>query len=216
MDTDWFGQILTDIKSLKIQGAEHVARAAVETLARLVSEKGSLDIKKEAELLRKARPTEPMLRNAVDYFLKNATVANAQAVRDKAIAGFDEGDARIASYAAGLIKDKGVYFTHCHSSTVIAAFRFAKLQGKRFIVHNCETRPLYQGRKTAQELAELGIPVMHFVDSAALGALDGCDAVFLGADALNADGSIANKIGSAMIAELAQSRKIPVYGSLIP
>jgi ribose 1,5-bisphosphate isomerase len=207
----WFAQVLQDIKSLRIQGAEHVARAAVEALARLVKERGSLAVTKEAEQLRQARTTEPMLRNAIDYFLKNATAKNADIVRDRIISGFDEGDRRIAEYAAGLIKANGTYVTHCHSSTVIAAFRLAKEQGISFTVHNTETRPLFQGRKTSQELAALGIPVTHYVDSAARVALKACDAVFLGADALLVDGKVVNKIGSEMVAELAHSRSIPVY-----
>jgi translation initiation factor 2B subunit (eIF-2B alpha/beta/delta family) len=84
-------------------------------------------------------------------------------------------------------------------------------RSRTFTVHNTETRPRFQGRKTATELAAAGIPVVHFVDSGARLSLKGASALFLGADALLADGKVANKIGSEMLAELAHSRGIPVY-----
>lgn len=208
---DWFTRLVADIRSLKIQGAERVARAGIKGLARLARERTTLDVRKEAELLTEVRPTEPMLRNAISYFLRNATPATGEKMLARIVTGFDEADTRIAEYAASLVKEGGVYFTHCHSTTVVGAFLLAHRQGKVFAVHNTETRPREQGRKTARELAKAGIPVTHFVDSGALIALKGCAAVFLGADALLADGRIANKIGSEMIAELAKSRGVPVY-----
>ncbi len=207
----WFHKLVADIKALKIQGAERVAREAVKGLARLVRERGSLAVRREAELLKRARPTEPLLRNAAGYFLRHASLTNSEKVLARIITGFDEADARIAGYAAGLIREGGTYFTHCHSSTVVQAFLLAKRQGKSFSVRNTETRPREQGRKTAKELAAAGIPVAHYVDSGARAALTGCKAVFLGADALLADGRVANKVGSEMIAELAKNRGIPVY-----
>lgn len=207
----WFTQLLEDITSLKIQGAEHVAREAVKGLARLAKERASLSLQEEARLLLATRPTEPMMRNAIHYYLSHATKGNHERLVRNIIERFDRGDQRIADYASTLLKEEGTYFTHCHSSTVMAAFHRAKEKGKRLSVHNTETRPRYQGRVTATELAAAGIPVTHGVDSAARLLLKGCDAVLLGADALLKDGKAANKIGSEMIAELAHARRIPVY-----
>jgi ribose 1,5-bisphosphate isomerase len=207
----WFSQLCDDIRSLKIQGAEHVARAAVEGVARLMAELPGEDLTPYVRQLLATRPTEPMMRNAVAFFLSRANSQNGARVLEYTMGRLDEADEKIAAYAGGLIKDGAVYFTHCHSSTVTAALVRARKEGKRFTVHNTETRPLYQGRITAQELAAAGIPVVHYVDSAARVALKGCVAVLLGADALLADAKVANKIGSEMVAELASSRAIPVY-----
>src|SRR3989339_324779 len=87
---------------------------------------------------------------------------------------------------------------------------------KKFEVYNTETRPLFQGRKTAQELSDAKIKVTMFIDSAlsiALSKKQGTKSVtkiFLGADALLKDGII-NKIGSGLIAQIAKNQKIPVY-----
>jgi translation initiation factor 2B subunit (eIF-2B alpha/beta/delta family) len=90
------------------------------------------------------------------------------------------------------------------------------MQKRKFEVYNTETRPLFQGRKTAQELKKAGIKVTMFVDSAlgvALSKEQGtkkATKVFLGADALLKKGVI-NKVGSEVIARIAKQEKIPVY-----
>ncbi len=206
----WFDTLVKDIVALRVQGAENVAREAVRGIARLADERPGTDLKKAAGRLIATRPTEPMMRNALAYFLANADERGAARVRDHLLAQFDAGDRLIAAYAAGLVKD-GCYATHCHSSTVVDAFLEAKRRGRGFTVRNTETRPRFQGRITASGLAAAGIPVIHAVDAAMRTELDGCVAVFLGADALLRDGSVANKIGSGLLAELAFSRRIPVY-----
>jgi len=83
--------------------------------------------------------------------------------------------------------------------------------GKKFVVHNTETRPNLQGRKTAAELASLGIKVVHFVDSAARLALKKADIMLIGCDALTSEGKIVNKIGSELFCEAASRMQVPVY-----
>lgn len=206
---DWFERLIKDIKELRIQGAENVARAAVKGLARVARE--SVDLEKAAKRLAETRPTEPMLRNAINYFLTHSPNEGAEKTVERLLRGFDEDGEKIGEYAVALMREGATYQTHCHSSTVVRAFLKAKEKGLSFSVHTTETRPLYQGRMTAKQLAKAGIPVDHYVDSGARVALKGCDAVFLGADALLSDANVANKIGSEMIAELAFNRNIPVY-----
>ncbi len=214
----WFVKLCQRIERLEIQGAERVARAAVEGAARLM--KAGTWNTKARERLFATRPTEPMMRNAITYLEAYAT-HGVDKVCELLLRRFDEADARIAESAAGLMLSltndgartvrEAIYATHCHSSTVVAAFLLAKERGARFTIHNTETRPLFQGRITATELASHGIPVVHFVDSAARLSLKGASALFLGADALLSDGTIVNKIGSELLAELAKARGIPVY-----
>jgi len=52
-------------------------------------------------------------------------------------------------------------FDKCHQ-----CFNLYKKQRKKFEVYNTETRPLFQGRKTAKELKGAGIKVTMFIDSA--------------------------------------------------
>jgi translation initiation factor 2B subunit (eIF-2B alpha/beta/delta family) len=87
---------------------------------------------------------------------------------------------------------------------------YAKKGGKKFSVINTETRPLFQGRKTARELSRNKVKVTTFVDSAMNEAIEKSDIVLLGADAILRK-SIINKIGSEAIAILAKANKKPVY-----
>jgi ribose 1,5-bisphosphate isomerase len=202
-----FQKVLKDISSLKIQGAENIAEAAVSALANSPKHL----VRKRAEALKKTRPTEPCMRNAINFFLKATKTKNAKEVYKELATFFQHSDQRISRLGARLIKNGQTIFTHCHSSTVVKAFLEAKKQKKIFSVHNTETRPLYQGRRTAKELAKAGIPCTMFVDSGARLAMKEASKVFLGCDAITRQGVIINKIGSEMICELAASRKIPVY-----
>jgi translation initiation factor 2B subunit (eIF-2B alpha/beta/delta family) len=198
-----FDKIADDIKKIKIQGARNVAKAAFCAYS-LIPTKTS--IKKLLSL----RPTEPMLEKVLSLAGKKS---------DKEILNhFTESQNRINQYVLKLIKPNDKIFTHCHSTNVVNSLIFAKKSWAKFEVYNTETRPLFQGRKTANELRKAGIKVTMFVDSASAIAIEKsgrkdetyADKVFLGADALLNNGII-NKIGSGMIAELAHKHKIPVY-----
>jgi translation initiation factor 2B subunit (eIF-2B alpha/beta/delta family) len=198
-----FNKIADDIKKIKIQGARNIAKAAFQAYS-LIPSKDS--IKKLLSL----RPTEPMLQKVLSLAGKKS---------DKEIlAHFDESQNQINKYVLKLIKPNDKIFTHCHSTNVVNSLIFAKKSWAKFEVYNTETRPLFQGRKTANELRKAGIKVTMFVDSAAAIAIEkqnkkdkiNADKVFLGADALLNNGII-NKVGSGIIAELANKHKISVY-----
>jgi ribose 1,5-bisphosphate isomerase len=198
-----FEAICKDIKSIKIQGARNIARAALQAY--------SLEPTKQAKAkLLSLRPTEPMLANVLDKADKVPL--------DTLLGHFDKAQDAINKNVFKIIKPKERIFTHCHSSNVINSLVYAKKHGKDFEVYNTETRPLYQGRKTASELEKAGIKVTMFIDSAAAFAIEKeskadslyANLILLGADAITNQGII-NKIGSKIIAEIAKNSKIPVY-----
>ena len=197
-----FNKILKDIKNIKIQGATNVAKKALQAYS-LIPTKSS---KKKLLAL---RPTEPMLENILDMAEKGKT-------QKEILKHFKDAQIKINKKVFKLIKTNDVIFTHCHSTNVINALIYVKKHKKKFEVYNTETRPLFQGRKTARELRRAGIKVTMFVDSAlgvALSKEQGtkkADKVFLGADAITKKGVI-NKIGSEVIANIARDNKIPVY-----
>lgn len=220
-----FKQILADIKSLKIQGAQNVAVAAVKSLNSLVQEKKPSNVNELKKILglgKKAlfatRPTEPMMRNSLNFVLRDlpdnnlveAMVQLQHNIND-CLKFFYEADEKIVDFGSHKIRNGMVVFTHCHSSTVIKILKKAKSEGKNFIVHNTETRPRFQGRQTALDLAKAGIKVVHFVDSAARLALKKADLVLIGADAITTEGKVINKIGSELIAEVAERYDAPLY-----
>ena len=73
-----------------------------------------------------------------------------------------------------------------------------------------ETRPRWQGRKTAHELAANGIDTTLFVDSAIHMYQPEADLVLIGADAVGG-GLLYNKIGSYMVVDFAKRGGIPSY-----
>jgi translation initiation factor 2B subunit (eIF-2B alpha/beta/delta family) len=197
-----FNQIVEDIKSVKIQGARNIAKAALRAYSLIPT-------KTSKRKLLFSRPTEPMLENVLDMAEQRKPIKEIQK-------HFLDAQKGINKAVLKLIKNNNVLFTHCHSTNVVNSLKYAKSQGKSFEVYNTETRPLYQGKKTARELRKAGIKVTMFVDSAigiALSKEQGTkkvSKVFLGADALLKHGII-NKVGSEVISRIAKSEKIPVY-----
>jgi methylthioribose-1-phosphate isomerase len=121
-----------------------------------------------------------------------------------------------------LLKDGFRVLTHCNAGalatggygTALGVVRAAVEAGKRIEVIADETRPFLQGaRLTAWEMKASGIPVTVITDNAAgyLMQQGNVDAVIVGADRIAANGDVANKIGTFMVAALARAHKIPFY-----
>jgi ribose 1,5-bisphosphate isomerase len=213
---------LEKIRSLEIQGAENIAKYSLELIKNLVKKNHTSNklhsILSDAKLdLFKTRPTEPAMRNALNYVLLglDASTISMQPLKiieriESALEFFEKSEKYIAEIGARRIKNGMVVYTHCHSSTVINILKKAKDMKIDFQVNNTETRPRFQGRKTAKELSEYGIKVNHFVDSAMRLALKKSDVVMLGCDAI-IESKIYNKIGSELICEIAHKYDIPTY-----
>ena len=128
----------------------------------------------------------------------------------------------MGAHGAALIADGARVFTHCNAGalataghgTALGVIRSAVAAGKRVSVIVDETRPFLQGaRLTAWELGRDGIPVTLVTDnmSGHLMSRGEIDAVIVGADRVAANGDVANKIGTYMIAVLARRHRIPFY-----
>ncbi|MEM4358201.1 MAG: hypothetical protein QW244_02515 [Candidatus Pacearchaeota archaeon] len=203
--SDKFEEIYKAIKTLKIQGAENVAKAALKALR-------YRNDKKAIARLVKLRPTEPALRNAIALTM---TIVDKGKSWNEAIRTieqyFETFDKKVEEYAARIIENDSVIYTHCHSNTVERVLKLAKMLGKEFKVYVTETRPLFQGRITAERLAKAGIQVVLGVDSNATHFIKKADMFLFGADAITAEGNVINKIGTNMFAEIAQRYDVPCY-----
>ncbi len=192
---DNFSKICQDIKSVKIQGATNVAIAGLKAY-RLKPTKSS------KKIILSLRPTEPALQNA----LKIAELSSVE----NALNHFQNAQEFINYFVLKTIKNNSVIMTHCHSNTLVKALIHSFKSGKKFSVINLETRPLFQGRKTARQLSKAGIKVSMNVDSAMSSDISNADLIFLGADAITSRG-VFNKIGSGAIAELARLHKKELF-----
>lgn len=231
-------KVVNKIKTLKIQGANAVAKAVLKALADFAIEPTINDkklwvkqFKSAAVKLAYIRPNEPLAQNAVDLLnqqIKSKQTANLLELKQiilDSIGFYQElignNNQYIVSSGVKLIKGGDNILTHCHSSTVEKILKLAQAKKIKFQVFADETRPLYQGRITARNLAAAGIKVTQVADSASgflISPYSGRDLmmnkIILGADVIMSDGSIVNKIGSYDIAASAYLNKIPVYAAV--
>lgn len=128
----------------------------------------------------------------------------------------------MGAHGQALLKDGARVLTHCNAGalataghgTALGVFRSAMEAGKKISVIADETRPVLQGaRLTAWELMQSGVPVTLITDNMAghMMAKGEIDAVVVGTDRVAANGDVANKIGTYMVAVLAHRHSIPFY-----
>ncbi|MBK7424474.1 MAG: S-methyl-5-thioribose-1-phosphate isomerase [Propionivibrio sp.] len=128
----------------------------------------------------------------------------------------------MGAFGAALLSDGARVLTHCNAGalataghgTALGVIRSAVEAGKRISVIADETRPFLQGaRLTAWEMVQENIPVTLITDNMAghMMSLGDFDAVVVGTDRVAANGDVANKIGTDMVAVLARRHNIPFY-----
>ncbi len=221
-----------EIKSLKIQGARNVAKAGIRAIMYAVEDSRAktvngvkADVIKATLKLSAARPTEPMLRNYLDETIGFITCEIA-GVKTRSVAKFrasvvkneneylkqmDADIKRLREYGATLLTSGMNIVTHCHSSSVTGVIKEAHKRGKKLRVTCCETRPRYQGRITAKELARAGIDTTITVDLGVTGFLKKADIVLVGADAITSTGDLINKVGTSGLAHLARDHDVSFF-----
>jgi methylthioribose-1-phosphate isomerase len=228
------------IKNMTIRGAPAIGVAAAfglvlaadESVAQTTSQFLS-DLGKSASILKDSRPTAVNLSWALDRMmqvirsrseeknlgkLRALMLEEAQCIADEDV----ETNKRMSEYGASLIEDGDTIIHHCNTGalavvdwgTALGVIRTAHLQGKRVHVLVDETRPRLQGaRLTAWELMQYGIPYEIICDNMAGYFLSSgqVQKVLFGADRIAANGDVANKIGTYMLALAAHDNDIPVY-----
>lgn len=128
----------------------------------------------------------------------------------------------LGSHGAELLRDGARVLTHCNAGalataghgTALGVIRSAVEAGKKISVIAGETRPFLQGaRLTAWEMVQEKIPVTLITDNMAgfMMSRGEVDAVVVGTDRVAANGDVANKIGTYMVAVLAHRHHIPFY-----
>ncbi len=187
------------------------------------------------EVLGKTRPTAINLFWAIDRMkrvfrkakedgksvseIKQIMIADAKAIHEEDI----ESQRLIAEFGGELIEDNSNVLTHCNAGalatggvwgTALGVIRGAIHQGKTIRVFADETRPYMQGtRLTAWELMKDNIPVTLITDNQSGHVMKKgmIQAVVVGSDRIAANGDVANKIGTYMVAVLAKRHGIPFY-----
>ena len=228
------------IKEMVVRGAPAIGAAAAFGLALAGNESTASassdlfhDLQIASETLKAARPTAVNLAWAVDRIMwivekmKEERSADElrQLILDAAERIADEDveiNKKMAEHGAALIDDGDTIIHHCNTGalatvdwgTALGVVRTAHEQGKRVHVLVDETRPRLQGaRLTAWELDQYGIPYEIISDNMAGYFLKAGKAqkVLFGADRVAANGDVANKIGTYMLALAAHDNDVPAY-----
>ncbi len=128
----------------------------------------------------------------------------------------------IRKFGSQFIKDGDTIITHCNAGslatggygTATGPMRASVEQGKKIHVYADETRPVIQGaRLTSWELMQDNIPVTLIPDntSGAIMQRGEIDLAIVGTDRTVANGDVANKIGTYMLAVLCKENNVPFY-----
>lgn len=226
------------IRQMAVRGAPAIGVTAAFGLAAQACRSNAAapdELRRELEtaaaVLRQSRPTAVNLFWAIERML---SVAGAEAATAADLTGRLVNEAQqmaredvetnrqMARLGAELIEDGDTIIHHCNTGalaavdwgTALGVVRMAHEQGKRVHVLVDETRPRLQGaRLTAWELSQYGISYEIITDNMAGHFLRSGQAqkVLFGADRVAANGDVANKIGTYMLALAAHSNDVPVY-----
>ena len=212
-------EVAASIRDMAVRGAPAIGIAAAYGMA-LAARRGD-DLVAAHKTLAASRPTAVNLFWALDRLARlpaDLILEEAQAIEREDL----EMNLAIGRHGAELVPEGANLLTVCNTGalatgghgTALGVIRSAHDAGKSLHVWSCETRPRQQGlRLTAYELTKEGIPFHSIADSAAATLMkDGrVDLVIAGADRIAANGDTANKIGTYMLAVLAQAHGIPFY-----
>lgn len=208
------------------RGARELARQALEDLIEAVRrcDAGEPDellseTLRFAGQLRAARPAMPSIENLIGRWQDAVSGAPTEPVAEtrmrlidaarRVIESVDSAVEALAREAARLIEPGSTVITLSWSSTVAAVFRRLEERDVRAIV--AESRPLFEGRALAEELAGLGIPT-ELITDAQIGLFAKRSTLALvGADAILSDGSVVNKAGTSLLAMAAREADVPFW-----
>jgi len=108
-----------------------------------------------------------------------------------------------------IIPEGATVLVHSYSSSVLGGLEI--LSEKQCSLVVTEARPAMEGRMTAKIASEKGMSVTLITDAMAAYAMTDVDAVLLGADSIEQDGSVVNKAGSSLVAIAAHAAGVKVY-----
>jgi translation initiation factor 2B subunit (eIF-2B alpha/beta/delta family) len=203
-------EIITAVKRIREDrehGARQLALQALQALAQVAPGAGDDELRECSHALVLARPMMAAIENAMALAWERYRASGdpAQGVAE-AIERLEAAADGMAATARGVIP-QDTLITLTYSSAVIEVL--SRLRPRRVIVS--ESRPLYEGLRTARALAGRGIS-LTLITEAQMGLfVRETEAVVVGADSVRPDGSFVNKVGTHLLTLAARAEKVPVY-----
>jgi len=215
------------IRNMVVRGAPAIGVTAAYGLA-LSIRKDPSSFEAACETLAAARPTAINLFDAIDYMKKELGDLSqcenpAKRAEELAIAYFQddlEKNKAIGRHGASILPGERSILTHCNTGslatsgwgTALGVIRQVNAEKRLKQCYADETRPFLQGaRLTVWECRRDNIPVKLVTDGMGgyLMTEGLVDAVIVGSDRIAANGDVANKIGTFMLAMAAKYHNIP-------
>ncbi|MFW5450134.1 MAG: S-methyl-5-thioribose-1-phosphate isomerase [Methylophagaceae bacterium] len=234
LDYEYADEVALAITDMVVRGAPAIgitAAYAVVLAARQAFSDKTEDWKQAMvaplETLANSRPTAVNLHWAIERMIalyktlpessspEETLLKEAHAIHQQDIAA----NHTMGKLGAALIDANSIVLTHCNAGalatggfgTALGVIRQGYAEGKIQHVYADETRPWLQGaRLTAWELQQDNIPVTLQAEgaAAALMATGELDWIIVGADRITANGDVANKIGTYMLAIIAKYHNV--------
>jgi translation initiation factor 2B subunit (eIF-2B alpha/beta/delta family) len=215
-------QLIEEIRTDKVHGADWLSNAAVSVIATASLKEPATTVDELHEILwghaielAGCRPSMAPLVNKLgimfnrldgideirEYRAKSTEIAGAileESVNSKV---------RMIKHLKNIATDVDSVFTYSYSSTVKQAI--LSLGVESVIV--TESRPGNEGITLAKELAKEGINVLTGVDGMVHMYMKAADVVLVGADSVQHNGSFINKVGTKMLGYAAKEFGKPFY-----
>jgi len=206
----WIASIHND----REHGSRWLVRQGVQFLSELATEAGVASqerlerVRLAGRALAQARPAMAALAGASWRILAVSGGPEALArAAHQFLQEYDQAIANLCAYARAYLQ--GTILTHSLSGTVLEVIKASASALTHLIM--LEGRPLYEGRTVVRSLVDLPLHLTLITDAQADIFLPLCQAIVVGADSILADGSILNKVGTALLARAAHSRGVPFY-----
>ena len=221
-------KLVNDIVSWKIRSSTELVEETLNTLEYIIKDSKTLDslalnVVYTINEVIKVRPTAAMLINCSRDILlelsnvvsnkpklseaKEILLGRIKRIKSRMASNIE----RIATIGANRIISGDVIMTSAYSKTVMKILEKALEQGKKFEVFITESRPGDDGKIVASELSKLGLKVTLIVDSAMRHFMKYTTRVFLGAEAVAANGAVISKVGSSLMALIAHEARVRVF-----
>jgi len=217
------------IREMVVRGAPAIGTVAAYGLALAVRESPTgAHFKQACETLAAARPTAINLFDAIEMMTTGlgdiSQLADPAARAEELAVAYDRADREknkaIGVHGAAILEGRRRILTHCNTGslatsgwgTALGVIRQIHAEGRLEMTYADETRPFLQGaRLTVWECRQDNIPVTLVTDGMGgyLMTHDMVDCVIVGSDRIAANGDVANKIGTFMLAMAAKHHGIP-------
>jgi translation initiation factor 2B subunit (eIF-2B alpha/beta/delta family) len=197
------------LRADRTSGASELVSQAAAILSEVLA--AGWDVRHVGGELVRAQPSMAPMWNLVACALRSGT---DPAVFSRYVERIERGPSILAQHGAQLLElgaeARPLQLVTFSGSRTVQLLIESTAQRRGLVVAVAEGRPALEGRRFAEILAARGIRITFYTDAALAQALDGADALVVGADAVSPTWFL-NKSGTRMLAAAAAQQGVPVY-----